>query len=159
MGSDLLHGEVLVGFAVSLTAIAIHSVMMAVLVWTAHRTSHLTRAAHVRLRLIVLMWATVTVLMFAHLSEVLVWGLVYELLGAVPHGSDSFYFAFVNYTTLGYGDIIPASRWRLLGPLTAMNGVLLFGWSTAVMYDILRTVAHVIPLTGAAVRLGANERD
>src|ERR1044071_2869527 len=86
MGSDLLHGEVLVGFAVSLTAIAIHSVMMAVLVWTAHRTSHLTRAAHARLRLIVLMWATVTVLMFAHLSEVLVWGLVYELLGAVPHG-------------------------------------------------------------------------
>jgi hypothetical protein len=159
MGSDLLHGEVLVGFAVSLTAIAIHSVMMAVLVWTAHRTSHLTRAAHARLRLIVLMWATVTVLMFAHLSEVLVWGLVYELLGAVPHGTDSFYFAFVNYTTLGYGDIIPAARGRLLGPLTAMNGVLLFGWSTAVMYDILRTVAHVIPLTGAAIRVGANEKD
>jgi hypothetical protein len=154
MSSDLLHGEVLVGFVVSLVAIAIHAVMMAVLVRAAYRSSHLTRAAHPQLRLIVLMWATVTVLMFAHLSEVLVWGTVYDLLGAVPHGVDSFYFAFVNYTTLGYGDIIPATRWRLLGPLTAMNGVLLFGWSTAVMYDILRTVAHVIPMTSAAVTAG-----
>jgi hypothetical protein len=65
MASDLLHGEVIVGFVVSLVAIAIHAVMMAVLVRTAHRTSYLTRTAHPQLRLIVLMWATVTVLMFA----------------------------------------------------------------------------------------------
>ncbi len=154
MGSDLVKGEVLVGFAISLTNIAIHAVMMAVLVSTAHRASHLTRTAHPTLRLIVPMWATVSVLMLAHLLEVLVWGATYELLNAVPHGADSFYFAFVNYTTLGYGDIIPASRWRLLGPLTAMNGVLLFGWSTAVMYDTLRTIVNVIPRSGDADRAG-----
>ena len=48
------------------------------------------------------------------------------------------YFAFVNYTTLGYGDVVPVERWRLLGPMTAMNGVLLFGWSTAVIFEVLR---------------------
>ena len=61
-------------------------------------------------------------------------------------GPSSFYFAFVNYTTLGYGDIIPVKRWRLLGPMAAMNGVLLFGWSTAVIYDLLRTVTQVLPM-------------
>jgi len=152
MSYDLLNGEVLVGFAVSLVNIGIHAGMMAVLVWTAHRASLYTRTVHPRTRLIVVMWATVTVLMFAHLAEVVVWGLVYELLNAIPQHADAFYFAFVNYTTLGYGDIVPATRWRLLGPLTAMNGVLLFGWSTAVIYDILRTVANVIPMTSAAVR-------
>jgi Ion channel len=35
------------------------------------------------------------------------------------------YFAFVNYTTLGYGDIIPVQAWQILGPAAAMNGVLL----------------------------------
>ena len=30
------------------------------------------------------------------------------------------------------------NRWRLLGPMTAMNGVLLFGWSTAVIFEVLR---------------------
>jgi hypothetical protein len=68
------------------------------------------------------------------------------VLDAVPDQTDAFYFAFVNYTTLGYGDILPAERWRLLGPMAAMNGVLLFGWSTAVIYDVLRAVAQVIPL-------------
>jgi hypothetical protein len=53
------------------------------------------------------------------------------------------YFAFVNYTTLGYGDIVPVKDWQLLGPMTAMNGVLLFGWSTAVIFEVLRrTMAH-----------------
>jgi Ion channel len=37
-----------------------------------------------------------------------------------------------------YGDVVPVERWRLLGPLTAMNGVLLFGWSTAVIFEVLR---------------------
>jgi hypothetical protein len=54
--------------------------------------------------------------------------------------------AFVNYTTLGYGDILPIPNWRILGPMAAMNGILLFGWSTAVIYDVLRTSAQVIPL-------------
>jgi hypothetical protein len=48
----------------------------------------------------------------------------------------------VNYTTLGYGDVTPVARWRLLGPITAMNGVLLFGWSTAVIFEVLRRTAR-----------------
>ena len=56
----------------------------------------------------------------------------------VPRDSGFIYFAFVNYTTLGYGDVIPVKDWQLLGPITAMNGVLLFGWSTAVIFEVLR---------------------
>ncbi len=52
-----------------------------------------------------------------------------------PAGANLVYFAFVNYTTLGYGDVLSVERWRLLGPLTAMNGMLLFGWSTAVIFE------------------------
>ena len=51
---------------------------------------------------------------------------------------DRLYFAFVNYTTLGYGDITPVQAWRLTGPMTAMNGILMFGWSTAVLFEVLR---------------------
>ncbi|MGC1956275.1 MAG: ion channel, partial [Pseudolabrys sp.] len=43
-----------------------------------------------------------------------------------------------NFTTLGYGDVVPVKRWLLLGPITAMNGFLLFGWSTAVIFAVLR---------------------
>jgi len=84
------------------------------------------------------MIATVSVLMVAHASEVIVWSLAYAIVNAAPDNADLVYFAFVNYTTLGYGDITPLASWRLLGPMTAMNGVLLFGWSTAVIFEVLR---------------------
>jgi hypothetical protein len=87
----------------------------------------------------------VSVLMAKHFPEVSVWTLIYLFVDATPAGHDAL-FAFVNYTTLGYGDITPVERWKLLGPLTAMNGMLLFGWSTAFSYAVLRRVlAHIIP--------------
>jgi polyferredoxin len=104
-----------------------------------HDTSVATQAARARLRVMLVMMATVSVLMVAHLIEIGIWGLVYAVLDAVPQKIDAYYFAFVNYTTLGYGDILPVEYWRLLGPMAAMNGVLLFGWSSAVIYDVLRT--------------------
>ena len=76
--------------------------------------------------------------MVTHAVEVVVWSLAYSLVEAAATGVDLVYFAFVNYTTLGYGDVVPVERWRLLGPITAMNGVLLFGWSTAVIFEVLR---------------------
>ena len=105
----------------------------------------------------------VSALMIVHFLEVFVWALAYLFVDATPAGHDVLYFAFVNYTTLGYGDITPVKRWNLLGPLTAMNGVLLFGWSTAFIYAVLRRVlAHIIPdistpgfaITIAVPRLG-----
>ena len=82
--------------------------------------------------------------MLAHTLEILVWALAYLILGAAPAESDLLYFAFVNYTTLGYGDITPVLAWRLTGPMTAMNGILLFGWSTAVLFEVLRkTLEHL----------------
>ena len=90
------------------------------------------------LRLVAVMIATVSVLMVAHFAEVLVWALIYAAVDVAPAGTDLIYFAFVNYTTLGYGDVTPVQRWHLLGPMTAMNGVLLFGWSTAVIFEVLR---------------------
>ncbi len=52
----------------------------------------------------------------------------------------SFEFAFENYTALGYGDALPegSSRYRLLGPIMALNGLLLIGWSVAVIFEVMR---------------------
>lgn len=62
-----------------------------------------------------------------------------------PPGSDVLYFAFVNYATLGYGDVVPVEHWRLLGPTTAMCGIVMFGWSTAVIFDVLRRALSALP--------------
>jgi hypothetical protein len=129
--------QYLVGATASVCNIAIHALVM-VAVIKVTRIVDEWATTHQTLRLIAVMIATVTVLMIAHLAEVLVWSLIYVMTDTAPEGADLIYFAFVNYTTLGYGDVTPVERWHLLGPMTAMNGVLLFGWSTAVIFEVLR---------------------
>jgi len=129
--------QFLVGGGVSVANIAIHALVMTVVVQVAQRASLQTKS-HPSLLLVAVMIPTVTVLMATHTLEVMVWSLAYLIVGAAPEGTDRVYFAFVNFATLGYGDIVPLPRWRLLGPITAMNGALLLGWSTAVIFAVLQ---------------------
>jgi len=135
--------QLLVGGFVSVCNIAIHALVMSVLIHVVQRTARKQRQRSPQLLLIVVMIAAISTLMAAHACEVGVWALAYHVVDAAPPGINRMYFAFVNYTTLGYGDVVPVAHWQLLGPMTAMNGVLLFGWSTAVIFDVLqRTRRH-----------------
>lgn len=128
--------QVLMGGAISVCNIVIHALVMTAVVRTSQATAK--AALQSNLLLIVVMVATVSVLMAAHAIEIIVWSLAYGLVDAAPANANRVYFAFVNYTTLGYGDVLPVERWQLLGPITAMSGILLFGWSTAVIFEVLR---------------------
>jgi len=136
--------QFLFGGAVSAVNISLHALVMTVLVQIARNASTRSKS-HNSQHLLLVMIPTVLVLMLTHAIEVVVWGISYWLVDAAPVGTDRVYFAFVNYTTLGYGDVVPVVRWRLLGPITAMNGVLLFGWSTAVIFDVLRRAGPAGP--------------
>ena len=129
--------QFLVGGAVSTANIAIHALVMMILIQVARSASNRSKSRASE-HLVLVMIPTVLVLMATHASEILVWALAYSLVDATPPDADRVYFAFVNYTTLGYGDVVPVKRWNLLGPMTALNGVLLIGWSTAVIFEVLR---------------------
>jgi ion channel len=113
-----------------------------------------------RLHLMGVMVATVLMLMLAHMIEIVVWSLCYALVGAAPDGSELLYFAFVNYTTLGYGDVTPVKEWRLVGPMAAMNGILMFGWSTAVLFEVLlKTIEHIGAISPHGTPFSAADRN
>ena len=140
--------QLLVGSLVSVINIMIHALATV----SAISVARLAGRKHTewpRFHLMSVMVATVLVLMLVHTIEVVVWALAYSIVEAAPPGSDLLYFAFVNYCTLGYGDITPVKEWRLIGPIASMNGILLFGWSTAVLFEVLlKTIEH---LTAIAV--------
>jgi hypothetical protein len=132
--------QFLVGTIASACNITIHALVMVTLLQIA-RSSGSIAASRPSLRLIAVMIATVSILMASHASEVIVWSLVYAVTDAAPPATDLTYFSFVTYTTLG-GDVVLLEHWRFLAPLTAMNGVLLFGWSTAVIFEVMRREMH-----------------
>src|SRR5262245_59378118 len=143
--------QFIVGGGVSVCNIAIHALMMTLVVQVARITAK-SETTHSSLLLIGVMIAAVSVVMIAHALEVIVWSLAYWIVGSAPDAK-LVYFAFVNYTTLCYGDVIPVQRWQLLGPITSMNGVLLFGWSTAVIFEILRRTMAVTAWEGRGARI------
>lgn len=129
--------QFLAGCIVSIINIMFHALVTVGAVGIA-RSAGSRNTGRPGLRLLIVMVGAAAALMVAHTLEVFVWALAYATAGVASADSDLLYFAFVNYTTLGYGDIVPAQAWRLIGPMTAMNGILMFGWSTALLFEVLR---------------------
>ena len=75
----------------------------------------------------------VSVLLFLHLLEATIWAAFYRLAGLLPEFESAVYFSITSYTTGGYGDVVLPPPWRVLGPTEAAVGILMFGWSTAII--------------------------
>jgi len=75
-----------------------------------------------------------------HTIQVWIWTIGYLILGEFDGLAAALYFSTVTFTTLGYGDITLSEQWRLLSALEAVNGILMFGWSTAYIYRIMTYV-------------------
>ena len=87
--------------------------------------------------------STAMVLVFLHAIQIAIWAISYKILvpeGELPSFEAAAYFSFVTFTTLGYGDITLSEGWRLLSGIQALNGILLVGWSTAVLFATVQKI-------------------
>ena len=82
--------------------------------------------------------ALVLIMSLAAFLESALWAGCYVRVGALAGFGESLYFSLVTFTTLGYGDITLNEDWRILGAFQAANGILMFGWTTA----LIVAVAH-----------------
>jgi len=74
-------------------------------------------------------------ILFVHLTEVMVWALFFLSRGAFPNRSVAFYFSLNEYTTLGSAFNLP-QHWRLLEGMIATAGMLCFAWSTGILITL-----------------------
>ena len=74
----------------------------------------------------------------AHLIEIALWAVLLVICGEFQEFGNAYYHSAVNYTTLGYGDLLLTPSWRLLGPLEATNGALMFGVSAAMVFAVIQ---------------------
>lgn len=86
--------------------------------------------------------AFVIVMFVTTLVEAGVWAMTYSMLYAVSDFEKALYFSTVTYTTLGYGDIVLDAQWRLLSSFQAANGIIMFGWTTALIVVVIHHVSR-----------------
>lgn len=77
-------------------------------------------------------------LIIGNLAQVTIWAIIFWALGEFSDLSTAIYHSAVNFSTLGYGDFVMSNRYKFLGPLEAINGVLMIGVTTATLMSVFQ---------------------
>lgn len=129
--------ELLIAFGIVAVCVVIHITGMVTLAErmlkrreTLEKQSGLARS----ILLLINVFATIIVL---HLIETAIWAAFYQWQRLFPDYETSLYFSLGSYVTIGYGDVVLPQRWRLLGGIEGVSGVLLCGLSGAFLFVIV----------------------
>ena len=144
-----MHGQILWGIALMIATTFVHAGFTGLTLRTLrgiHTAHWATRSAVLEASVIA---GGVVALFLASLCEAAIWAVSYVHLGTLETFEEALYFSIVTYTTLGFGDITLSEEWRLLCSFEAANGIILFGWSTALVYAF---VQHMIQLKDASYK-------
>lgn len=125
-----------VGAGAILCTILIHALALSAVVNFFRREIRLGRTG-IYLRDLAIVVLVISFSGLAHAIEVAVWALLFIICGEFQQFGAAYYHSAVNYSTLGYGDMIMSPSWKLLGPLEAADGSLMFGVSTAMIFTVI----------------------
>jgi ion channel len=131
-----------VGTCVFVCTIFIHALALGATVQLVRRETRLGRAGAGFWIDVVIVAMTISFAFAAHLVEIAVWAALFVICGEFPEFEPAFDHSAVNYTTLGYGDVVMTPSWRFLGPLEAANGALMFGVSTAMVFAVIQRLTR-----------------
>jgi voltage-gated potassium channel Kch len=132
--------SILVGILLAIATIVVHAVGTSNWIDFLRRNEKRFRS---RLGEIKVLTCTAIVLLLLHTFEVLLWATTYYLISDSQQFTsfeDAAYFSTVTFTSLGYGDIVLVGAWRMLSAFQAMTGLLVFGWSTALLFTIVQRI-------------------
>jgi hypothetical protein len=124
------------GTLVIICSTVIHGLALSVTISSFRRERRLGRAGVNTVIDFAIVVVAIFIAFTAHLVEIGMWAWLFLLCGEFPDWGSAYYHSAVNYTTLGYGDIIMSPAWKLLGPLEAADGALMFGVSTAMVFAV-----------------------
>jgi hypothetical protein len=131
----------LIGAALIATTVVIHAV--GTTYWVKFLSEHFTgKDGRVDTRRSFrILISTGLVLAALHAIQISLWAIVYRNIsyaGEIDTFETAVYFSFVTFTTLGYGDITLSESGRVLSGIQALNGILLVGWSTAILFAVVQ---------------------
>lgn len=142
---ELTIGRIAIAAALVAGTVAIHSFGSFYLFWRADRkrrppSSKPLKYSQITMRLT----GIVLALLLLHLLEVSLWAVFYTLRDCLPDFQTSLYFSLITYATVGYGDVVLGEKWRLLGGVEGLAGILMTSWSTAILIANVEWVQNIL---------------
>lgn len=131
----MLAKELLLATTMVVLLVTFHLIGLALLLRALRSHSKVFRSLRI-LPLTLLLTATLGIVLL-HTVEIWLYAGLYLFLGAFQTLEESLYFSTVTYSSLGYGDVLMPSRWRLLGSIECPVGIILLGLSTAFIISVL----------------------
>jgi len=131
--------EISVAAAIVFLCLLLHvGGMMTMAEWLFGRREYLEAGRRTRYSIIlIVLFSGIIVL---HVTETALWAIFYLSRSLFDNFESALYFSLGSYTTIGYGDVVLPQRWRLLGALEGISGVLLCGISTGFMFAVINAM-------------------
>ena len=124
--------NLLLGFPTMVLCLSLQTILLVVSVRYYLNNKHLMNSPSLWSGLAVLN-GVMLLLVIGNLGQIAIWALLFLFLNEFQQFSAAFYHSAVNFGSLGYGDIVMSDKYKLLGALEAINGVLMIGVSTAAL--------------------------
>ncbi len=131
----------LIGAGLVAATVAIHALGTSYWIGLLTRWARRRPAAHPTATTLRVLTSTVIVIVVLHTTQIFLWAAAYELLlpaGVLETFEEAVYFSFVTFTTVGFGDVVLTPGVRLLSGIEALNGIILVGWSTALLFAVVQ---------------------
>ncbi len=132
----MLASNLLVASAMVVMTAFIHLMGLMVLIWIMRNSRASEHAEISVMRSSTIIMLVILGLFFLHTVQVWLYAALYFRLGLFGTFEASLYFSTSTFTTVGFGDLVVAPRWRLLAAIESANGFLLLGWSTAFLISL-----------------------
>lgn len=129
--SQLVISAILIGITVVIHAVALDRIFAAL-----ERVGPLVYRYFRHGWKVPLLILTVLGVFAAHIVQIWLWAFFYLWVDALPNLEEALYFSTSTFTTVGFGDLVLDENWRLLSSFQSANGFILFGWSTAFIFEI-----------------------
>ncbi|CAI8881800.1 MULTISPECIES: potassium channel family protein [Pseudomonas] len=136
--------NILFAWGLAAGTVIVHAVGIALMLRVLHRRKSATRLWAISWRLA---WVAVYLILL-HLVEISFWAAFYLWQQCLPDLETALYFSAVTYATIGYGEVVLATPWRLLAPIEGLTGILMCGLSTGLFFAMVnhiyqRTQTHI----------------
>ena len=133
----MLINQMIIGALLITATVMIHAMALNYIILTLTPMGKFIRRLFYKDWKVLLLTVAVLGVFLSHIIQIWVWASFYLMVHALPDLETALYFSTSSFTTVGFGDIVVNKEWRLLGSFQAANGFILFGWSTAFLFEVM----------------------